>query len=54
MGSVSLSGIMGGFTADVFSGDMTAAQMALFGLTTREAKVKIEDKSVSVVRVHAS
>nr|WP_210270588.1 hypothetical protein [Ensifer oleiphilus] len=46
MGSLSFSGIMGGVTKDVFSGDMTAAQMALFGLTVREAKLKIEDKGI--------
>ncbi|NRP20697.1 hypothetical protein LPJGGPFB_03956 [Ensifer adhaerens] len=46
MGSFSFSGIMGGVTTDFFSGDMTAAQMALFGLTAREAKVKIEDKGI--------
>ncbi|KOF17407.1 hypothetical protein AC244_17950 [Ensifer adhaerens] len=46
MGSLSFSGIMGGVTTDFFSGDMTASQMALFGLTAREAKLKIEDKGI--------
>lgn len=46
MGSFSLSGIMGGVTPDFFSGDLTAAQMALFGLTAQEVKLKIEDKGI--------
>lgn len=46
LGSFSFSGLMGGATKDVFSGDLAAAQMALFGLTAREAKLKIEDKGI--------
>ncbi|WP_431324118.1 hypothetical protein [Rhizobium sp. YTU87027] len=44
LGGFSFSGLMGGATRDFFSGDTTAAQMALFGLTARQAKLKIEDK----------
>ena len=46
MGGFSFSGLMGGATKDFFSGDTTAAQMALFGLTAREATLKIEDKGI--------
>ncbi|OWV97327.1 hypothetical protein ATY81_07745 [Rhizobium sp. R72] len=46
LGGFSFSGRMGGATKDFFSGDMTAVQMALFGLTAREAKLKIEDKGI--------
>ncbi|MEI2298575.1 hypothetical protein [Ensifer sp. MJa1] len=46
MGSLSFSGLMGGASKDFFSGDMTAAQVALFGLTAREAKLKLEDNGI--------
>lgn len=46
MGSFSFSGLMGGASKDFFSGDMTAAQVALFGLTAREATLKLEDKGI--------
>lgn len=46
MGSLSFSGLMGGASKDFFSGDTMATQMALFGLTAREAKLKIEDKGM--------
>ncbi|MEI3852616.1 MULTISPECIES: hypothetical protein [Ensifer] len=44
--TISFSGLMGGASKDLFSGDTTAAQMALFGLTVREAKLKIEEKGI--------
>ncbi|MEY9536348.1 hypothetical protein [Sinorhizobium fredii] len=44
VGSLSLSGLMGGFTKDFFSGDTAMAQVALLGLTAREMNLKIEDK----------
>ncbi len=43
VGSLSLSGLMGGFTKEFFSGDTAMTQVALFGLTAREMKLKIED-----------
>ncbi|PDT80157.1 hypothetical protein CO676_29405 [Sinorhizobium sp. BJ1] len=43
VGSLSLSGLMGGVTKDFFSGDAALTQVALFGLTAREVKLKIED-----------
>ncbi|MEY9627098.1 hypothetical protein [Sinorhizobium fredii] len=44
VGGLSLSGLMGGFTKDFFSGDTAMAQVALLGLTAREMNLKIEDK----------
>ncbi|WP_164923857.1 hypothetical protein [Sinorhizobium fredii] len=44
VGSFSVSGLMGGFTKDFFSGDPAMAQVALLGLTAREMKLEIEDK----------
>ncbi|MBZ7925103.1 hypothetical protein LAC81_30660 [Ensifer adhaerens] len=46
LGSFSFSGLIGGASKDFFSGDMTAAQVALFGLTAREATLKLEDKGI--------
>ncbi|OCP05672.1 MULTISPECIES: hypothetical protein [unclassified Ensifer] len=46
MGSFAFSGLMGGVSKDFFSGDLNAAQMGLFGLTAREAKVTLEDKGI--------
>jgi len=46
LGGFSFSGLVGGATKDFFSGDTNAAQMALFGLTAREAKLTIEDKGI--------
>jgi hypothetical protein len=46
LGSFSLSGLMGGFTKQFFSGDKAMTQVALFGLTAREVKLKIEDNGL--------
>ncbi|MFT2215582.1 hypothetical protein [Rhizobium giardinii] len=46
MGSLSLSGLMGGFTEEFFSLDTAKTQFALFGLTAREVKLKIEDQGL--------
>ncbi|MBB5538984.1 hypothetical protein GGD55_005727 [Rhizobium giardinii] len=46
MGSLSLSGLMGGFTEEFFSLDTAKTQLALFGLTAREVKLKIEDQGL--------
>jgi hypothetical protein len=46
LGSFALSGLLGGASKDFFSGDLNAAQMALFGLTAREVKLKIDDKGM--------
>ncbi len=46
IGSISLSGLMGGFSDAFFSGDPAKAQVALFGLTAREARLKIEDHGI--------
>ncbi|HXV30769.1 MAG TPA: hypothetical protein VD840_10595 [Sinorhizobium sp.] len=46
LGSVALSGLLGGFTKDFFSGDNAMTQVALFGLTAREAKLAIEDEGL--------
>ena len=43
MGSVSLSGVVGGFGEAFFSGDKSLMQAALFGLTGRELTLKIEN-----------
>ncbi|WP_018237007.1 hypothetical protein [Ensifer sp. BR816] len=44
VGGFSLSGLMGGFTKDFFSGDIAMTQVALLGLTAREIKLRIEDR----------
>ncbi len=46
MGSFSFAGLMGGVSKDFFSGDLNAAQIGLFGLTAREAKLTLEDKGI--------
>lgn len=46
LGRFSLSGLMGGFTKQFFSGDKAMTQVALFGLTAREVKLKIEDNGL--------
>jgi hypothetical protein len=46
MGSLSFSGVMGGASEDFFSGDLNAAQIAMFGLTAREVTLKLEDKGI--------
>jgi hypothetical protein len=46
IGSISLSGLMGGFSDAFFSGDPAKAQVALFGLTAREVRLKIEDYGI--------
>lgn len=46
MGSVSLSGVLGGFTKQFFSGDKVMMQVAALGLKAREAKLRIEEKGL--------
>jgi hypothetical protein len=46
MGKVSMSGLMGGFTKEFFSGDKVLAQVALLGLKAREVKLKIEEQGI--------
>lgn len=46
MGKVSMSGLMGGFTKEFFSGDKVMAQVALLGLKAREVKLKIEEQGM--------
>lgn len=46
MGSVSVNGLMGGFTKEFFSGDKVMTQVAALGLKAREVKVKVEEKGL--------
>lgn len=46
VGSLSLSGMIGGFTKEFFSFDTTMTQVALLGLTARELKLKIRDEGL--------
>ena len=46
MGSVSMSGLMGGFTKEFFSGDKVMTQVALLGLKARQVNLKIEEKGI--------
>ncbi len=46
MGRLSLSGLMAGFTEEFLSRDTAKTQWALFGLTAREVKLKIEDQGL--------
>ncbi|KAB2685213.1 hypothetical protein [Brucella pseudintermedia] len=46
MGSVSISGLMGGFTKEFFSGDKVMTQVALLGLKARQVNLKIEEKGL--------
>ncbi len=46
MGSIALSGLMGGFTKEFFSGDKVMMQVAALGLKAHEAKLKIEEKGL--------
>lgn len=46
MGSLSLSGLVGGFTKEFFSFDPAMTQVALFGLTAREVRLKVEDRGL--------
>jgi hypothetical protein len=46
IGSVNLSGLVGGFTEEFFSFDVGRAQAALFGLAGREAKLTIRDEGM--------
>ncbi|WP_320200635.1 hypothetical protein RMR16_024765 (plasmid) [Agrobacterium sp. rho-13.3] len=55
LGSVSLTGTVGGFTKEFFSLDNDLAQLALFGLTARELKLSVKDEGVmsKIVKVAA-
>ncbi len=46
MGSFSFSGLLGGFTSQMFSGDKVMTQVAALGIRPREAKLKIEEKGL--------
>ena len=46
LGSVALSGAMGGMTRDFFSGDKALMQIAAFGLKAKEINLRIEDKGM--------
>lgn len=46
MGSISLSGIVGGVTGDIFSGDVTRTQVAALGLKAREVELRVEEKGL--------
>ncbi|TNB46330.1 hypothetical protein FF124_17495 [Martelella lutilitoris] len=46
MGSISLSGVVGGFGEAFFSGDTSLMQAALFGLTGRELTLKLENEGL--------
>lgn len=46
MGSVSMSGLMGGFTKEFFSGDKVMTQVALLGLKAKQVNLKIEEKGI--------
>ncbi|WP_027998324.1 hypothetical protein [Sinorhizobium arboris] len=53
IGGFSLSGLLGGVSGDFFSGDEAKTRAALFGLTAREAKLKIEDKGLAAKGIRA-
>lgn len=53
IGGFSLSGLLGGVSGDFFSGDEAKMRAALFGLTAREAKLKIEDKGLAAKAIKA-
>lgn len=46
MGKVSMTGLMGGFTKEFFSGDKVLAQVALLGLKAREVTLKVENEGL--------
>ncbi len=46
MGSVTLRGTMGNVTRDVFSGDATMAQIALFGATVKQVALTIDNRGL--------
>ncbi len=47
MGKISMSGLMGGFSKEFFSGDKVLAQVALLGLKARELKLKVENEGLA-------
>lgn len=47
MGKISMSGLMGGFSKEFFSGDKVLAQVALLGLKAREVKLKVENEGLA-------
>ncbi len=50
MGSVSMSGLMGGLTKEFFSGDKVMMQVALLGLKAKQVNLKVEEKALSPTR----
>ncbi|MEJ5019751.1 hypothetical protein WH297_08365 [Ochrobactrum vermis] len=46
MGAVSMSGLMGGFTKEFFSGDKVMMQVALLGLKAQQVNLKVEEKGL--------
>jgi hypothetical protein len=53
IGGFSFSGLLGGVSGDFFSGDEAKMRAALFGLTAREAKLKIEDEGLAAKGIRA-
>ncbi|GAA0605504.1 hypothetical protein [Paenochrobactrum glaciei] len=55
LGSIALSGVMGGMSRDFFSGDKALMQIAAFGLTAKEINLRIEDKGMvdSAIKIAA-
>nr|WP_280823234.1 hypothetical protein [Mesorhizobium soli] len=46
MGTISISGVIGGVTKDFFSGDATRTQVATLGLKAREVNLRVEEKGL--------
>ncbi|PQA73335.1 hypothetical protein [Brucella oryzae] len=55
MGSVSMSGLMGGLTKEFFSGDKVMMQVALLGLKAKQVNLKIEEKGIiaKAIKIYA-
>ena len=55
LGSIALSGVMGGMSRDFFSGDKALMQIAAFGLKAKEINLRIEDKGMvdSAIKIAA-
>ncbi|OYR22326.1 hypothetical protein [Brucella thiophenivorans] len=46
MGKIAMSGLMGGFTKEFFSGDKVLTQVAALGLKAREVNLKVENEGL--------
>ncbi|AIK43661.1 MULTISPECIES: hypothetical protein [Brucella/Ochrobactrum group] len=55
MGSVSMSGLMGGLTKEFFSGDKVMMQVALLGLKAKQVNLKVEEKGIiaNAIKIYA-